>query len=74
MIHWTPISEMPPELRDGRDVLVLLDGVVAVVVRSWGTADIDDGWHDDAGDDYIDDDFTHYSEINEPGVRDAKSN
>ena len=66
MIHWTPISELPAELRDGRPILLLMTVTELCAVVSWSRWH--DSWMDRRGRIHGDDSFaSHYSEINGPG-------
>jgi hypothetical protein len=65
MIHWTPISQLPDELRDGRPILLLMTVTKLCVVASWSSWH--DSWMDRRGRIHGGDEFaTHYSEINSP--------
>ena len=58
MITWTPITEMPDEMRDGRKVLIWYKDGAEKVYWEYGC------WVDDDRYCYDDCDVSHYSEIN----------
>lgn len=60
MITWTPIADMPDELKDGREVLVS-SAEHGALLASW----LVDMWVDTIGGNPFRD-ATHYSEINAP--------
>lgn len=66
MIQWTPISEMPDELRDGRRLLLWgeFEGNGYFVVAQWFPEG--DYWESDDDYQYQNRCFTHYCEITQP--------
>jgi hypothetical protein len=72
MIHWTPISQLPDELRDGRQLLFTLArrfrfGDNPLYSVAWWSSKIR-RWQETDEVLWSADDFTHYSEINSPAT------
>ncbi len=65
MITWTPIAQLPDELKDGREVLLWSDDprIKGAIQVDW----VGTGWAEVMEGRLLDDiDFTHFAEITPP--------
>lgn len=64
-MDWRPMSEIPPEMRDGREVLLFFPNAQRAVVAAWSAGRVQ-GWECTYGYGFHDKTFSHFAAIELP--------